>query len=303
MASRNQNRSEQQGGNARRNPQMEWRSSAQAGDEEVRGGPPRGNLRNANRMRQKREERNPIDQPNGWNIANDIAEGYEQATSQRKRRQQRPPKPSKPTEAVAPPRVITEGGFNDADFEIEGFSGMEPMQRRYTQNFDHSNFALIVERSYADLRGCEPTISRSMPFCMYMHYNTELLNAKLIDTDRMQNNIPTLASEGDVRDTLHSELNIHAPVAAYLENVGATHALNGDTIHMNLPPVAIPQLAIPAANAEPAIGAGSFGPVTADGHNVYEAYISPLVTRRAIEHTIAFNTQHNLEPNFQHFNH
>lgn len=65
----------------------------------------------------------------------------------------------------------------------------------------------------------------------------------------------------------------------YLDSIGNTVTVGGEEIKFNLPDVAIPQV----GNAN--VPAGSFDPVTAEGHNVYECCISPLVTANRVLNT------------------
>lgn len=176
-------------------------------------------------------------------------------------------------------------------FDIDMFHGAEPVQANYCQNLDHANFDLIMDVSHESIRNVDATFARKVPLVEYRHYNTMLLNAKILDVDRKQNHQNTLADEGDVMDLFPTDIAIHQPIYEYLANIGECITPSGDHVKMNLPNAAIPRLALAARQRQgeidvPAIDAGSFGPIRADNHNAYESYISPLVTRRAIENQI-----------------
>lgn len=55
-----------------------------------------------------------------------------------------------------------------------------------------------------------------------------------------------------------------------------TVTIGGDEVKFKLPGITIPQ----AADGD--IPAGSFGAITPENHNVYECYISPLVTSNRV---------------------
>lgn len=77
---------------------------------------------------------------------------------------------------------------------------------------------------------------------------------------------------GKCQDLLPEDLCVPDNLCHFLANIGNTTTLNGEEIKINIPDAAIPQ---PQAEDIPA---GSFGALTPENHNVYECYISPLVT-------------------------
>lgn len=62
----------------------------------------------------------------------------------------------------------------------------------------------------------------------------------------------------------------------YMTSVGNTTTVGGEEVKFNLPDAAVPQ------PADDVIPSGSFGALTPENHNVYECYISPLVTANRV---------------------
>lgn len=72
--------------------------------------------------------------------------------------------------------------INDEPLWQEGpFGGTHPATRLYSQNMDFSTYPLLCERVYADMEAEEPRLRRQMPFCIFQHAMTSLLNATIID--------------------------------------------------------------------------------------------------------------------------
>lgn len=86
---------------------------------------------------------------------------------------------------------------------------------------------------------------------------------RLLDAARCQNLLP-------------EDLCLPDNLFHYISSIGNTTTVNGEEIKFNLPDVAVPQ------PADDAIPSGSFGVITPENHNVYECYISPLVTANRV---------------------
>lgn len=149
-----------------------------------------------------------------------------------------------------------------------------PIQETYSQNFEYSGFIDQVERSYEMMRGIDPRLDRRMPFSMYQHSMCTILNSQLIDI--AQENGERKMGTGKCQDLLPEDLCVPENLYHFIANIGNTTTVNGEEIRFNLPDVAVPR---PQADDIPA---GSFGPLNAENHNVYECYISPLVTMNRV---------------------
>lgn len=249
-------------------------SHSKGGKPPQKGRPTR--RRDFNRLNKFNEEKAGTDWANQKDVEDKYSQRIQGNTAMWKPQpshDKRGPPPSRTMKNVVPSNV----------FDIDMFLGAEPTHARYCQNLEHGVFDVLMDQSHEHIRQVDSTFSRKVPLVEYRHYNTMLLNAKLIDIDRKQNHALTLSQEGDVTDLFPSDIAIHQPLYEYLSNIGECITPSGDHIQVNLPTGGIPQLAIAAEGDYPAIDSGSFGRITAANHNAYECYISPLVTRRAIE--------------------
>ncbi|GBP81124.1 hypothetical protein EVAR_88222_1 [Eumeta japonica] len=112
---------------------------------------------------------------------------------------------------------------------------------------------------------------------MFQHSMTTIHNCHLLDLtlDNGERKIDGSRCE----DLLPEDLCIPDNLYHYIASIGNTVTVEGEEIKFNLPDVAIPRA------AEGQIPAGSFGPVNANNHNVYECYISLLVTSNRVLNT------------------
>lgn len=159
-------------------------------------------------------------------------------------------------------------------YDLGPHSSSIPVQENYSQNFDFSGYIDQVERSYEAMRGIDPRLDRRMPFSMFQHSMCTILNCYLVDL--AQENGERKMGVGKCQDLLPEDLCVPENLFHYLANVGNTTTVNGEEIKFNLPEIAVPR---PQEGDFPA---GSFGPVNAENHNVYECYISPLVTMNRV---------------------
>ncbi|CAH2101168.1 unnamed protein product [Euphydryas editha] len=162
-------------------------------------------------------------------------------------------------------------------YDLGPHSNSIPVQETYSQNFEFGGFIDQVERTYEALRGVDPRLDRRMPFSMFQHSTTTILNCYLIDLT-LENGERKLDS-ARCQDLLPEDLCVPDNLYHYMASVGNKTTVNGEEIRFNLPDIAIPQV----ANGD--VPAGSFGPVTPETHNVYECYISPLVTSNRVLNT------------------
>lgn len=174
--------------------------------------------------------------------------------------------------------------------------GTHPVNRIYAQNMDMSNFPLLVERVYLDLEIENPRLRREIPYCMFLHYCTILLNVSIIDHVKTINAEDRYADEESPMNLIPEDLVVPAPIIEYIKNIANTTTPQGDLVRTNIPLACVPNQHIEAAGNIPEQTAGGFGVCGAANHNAYECYVSPLVTSRFIEATAAQNAAHEFGP-------
>lgn len=163
------------------------------------------------------------------------------------------------------------------------------MVNLYHQNFDFAVFSLLCERVFNELESVDCTIRNRLPFCLFQHNMTSMLNAKILSHVITENKEDCFSNEANPDSMWVDDLIIPAPIAEYFSCIGNTITPKGECVRLNLPEVAVPRHEQTADGAVPALPTGSFGPVIAANHNVYECYVSPLVTANLIAVNIAQN--------------
>lgn len=162
------------------------------------------------------------------------------------------------------------------------------MQETYSQNFEFSGYIDQIERTYESLRGVDPRLDRRMPFSMFQHSMTTILNCCLLDLTL--DNGERKIDSGRCQDLLPEDLCIPDNLYHYIASVGNTVTIGGEEVKFNLPDAAVPQA------ADDPVPAGSFGIVTPENHNVYECYISPLVTSNRVLNSRRDNQDPDIPP-------
>lgn len=154
-----------------------------------------------------------------------------------------------------------------------------------SHNFSFSAFPTLVREMHTLMSTNETTLSRSLPYCVFQHYLTTILNATLIKRTIVSNIEQRFVNEVDPFEVISADkLWIPAPFLEYLNGIGPALTASGDKVFVNLPTQGVPRL--PFAAADVNIPSGSFGTCDANNHNAYEEYVSPLVTSRLITKTI-----------------
>ena len=117
-------------------------------------------------------------------------------------------------------------------------------------------------------------LERELPYCIYQHVMTELLNAYLLHLGAMNTHSNPLVSIGA------NLCNIPEPIYDYICGIGTNIAKSGIEVHWNLQDIAIPQPSFKGDDDPSRLPcrSGTFGPVNATSHNVYECYFSPYIT-------------------------
>lgn len=180
--------------------------------------------------------------------------------------QVRDPESFRAKREVQPSRDLYDSG------PIAGFSAITKF---FGHNLDFSTFPALVERTYREILTVDERFSRKLPFSMFLHYHTVLLNSILIDVRANENKETKFQREGDVR--LYLDTIVPGAIGEYFSLITETSTQSGDVIRCNIPDTAIPLIGK---------NCGSFGEVNSTTHNLYECYVSPLVTRRRFEATI-----------------
>lgn len=152
----------------------------------------------------------------------------------------------------------------------------------YAQNFEFSGYVDLCERSYNQLGSIDPRLERRLPYSGFLHSMCNVLNAVAYDTT-VENGERKLDMTGRVQHYLLDDQLVPGELYEYLTNISNVTNPQGEEIKMNLPDIAVPHAATDAVGDVPAMRAGSFGLATAETHNVYECYISPLVTAGRVE--------------------
>lgn len=162
-------------------------------------------------------------------------------------------------------------------YDLGPHSSSIPVQETYSQNFEFGGFIDQIERTYESLRGIDPRLDRRMPFSMFQHSMSTILNCYLMDLT-LENGERRLDA-AKCQELLPEDLCIPENLYHYIVNVGNTTTVNGEEVKFNLPAIAIPQ------PADGDIPSGTFGVINAENHNVYECYIAPLITANRVLNT------------------
>lgn len=202
----------------------------------------------------------------------------ERSSGWKEKLQRRKAKPARDDPAVSYDFKATSetSPIDEPLYDLGPHTSSIPVQETYSQNVDLSGYIDQVERTYETLRGIDPRLDRRMPFSMFQHSMCSILNCYLMDLT-LDNGERKLGA-ARAQDMLPEDLIIPDNLFHYMASIGNTTTVNGEEIKFNLPDIAVPQAQDVARN----IPAGSFGDVNAQTHNVYECYISPLVTSNRV---------------------
>lgn len=161
---------------------------------------------------------------------------------------------------------------NEPQWDLGPHTAGIPTREIYSQNYDFSGFVDLNERTYNQLRGIDPRLERRLPYSMFLHANTTVLNAVLLDTTR-RNGENKVSESGMAQDILPEEYHVVGPIHEYMCQIGNTTTNDGDEVRFNLPDRCVP-----------GVGEfrGHFGPVNAVNHNAYECYVAPYVTAQRV---------------------
>lgn len=125
-------------------------------------------------------------------------------------------------------------------------------------------------KRHEKLRAIDPRSLERMPLSLFPHVCCNHLNLQVAEIAR-QNGQNVLNARTNLRDALPDYQCLPLPIVDYITHISNVLTPSGVEVKLNLPQIAIPQG--PINN----VASGTFGPVNALIHNVYEAYISQLV--------------------------
>lgn len=171
------------------------------------------------------------------------------------------------------------------------FRGSKPTGSMTSENYDFSMFPVLCRTVYRAMVKVEPYLPRKCPYPMFQHYCFMILNARIIDYQRVQNNHPDLYLYADLSESIRlQELLLPNVIFEYITMICNALTPSGEVIAWNLPSAAVPQgpivVADETAGTELVVQSGSFGQPTAENHNVYECYASTFVSQMYIIQTI-----------------
>lgn len=257
-------------------------------EDDAEGIPRSSRPRDINRMRDFNETQALASGSNNrWAESADATDRGQSRLQQQQRRPQR---------VGRPPKKATESSKVVESVESPLYDGMARGSRpNYTinsHNIELSTFPILVSQMFNSMLNKDQRLRRAMPFCAFLHYCTEVLNATLLARVIEQNSDTRFEDEQHPYDVLRmDEVLVPKPLALMISAVTNVICQNGERVYINLPNAAVPQHRVTAADIT-TIESGSFGAADADTHNAYECYVAPLVTRRLVEATREQNAAH-----------
>lgn len=178
------------------------------------------------------------------------------------------------------PKTTDEGVRDEPLYDIGPHSSLIPDYDVYCQNFEFSGLIPLINQTYEKLRGIDPRLHDRLPLSMFTHAMTTHVNLDILETARKAGqNVLNLRT--DAREILPDYQVIPQPIVDYMTHITDVITQDGKEIRLNLPGIAIPKGPI-TENGVEVMPSGSFGAINAVNHNVYECYISPLVTSNRV---------------------
>lgn len=106
-------------------------------------------------------------------------------------------------------------------------------------------------------------------------------NAVLIDSVYTNSERPLGTTSARAQSILPNAYTIPKPIVDYVQGFSTTLTPDGAEILPNVPPLAIPLTSYEDDDGN-VIPSGTYGPVTAETHNVYECYVCPYTTAQRV---------------------
>lgn len=206
-----------------------------------------------------------------------------------KRRQTKRPKGDGPTgKPVLPPRRKPPQDSVDRDepmFELDDLATLVPDHRINEVNLEYSGFVTLVEESYRSLSTADSRLTRQLTLGSFLHVMTEYLWTRIYILQRAFQKSPIGGEEFDFErliSLVHPETALMPQeIHEYLRGLGEYRDGYGNTWRPHLPAPAT------LRHRTAATPGGTFAPLAAANHNIYECYISPFITRSRVEAELA----------------
>lgn len=146
-----------------------------------------------------------------------------------------------------------------------------------------AGFEPLCATTYEVLQGLDSRLPRDLPYAGFLHTMGTFVNASLLDSVYENQERPFGEYTDKVSTILPQEFTIPKPIVDYVQGFSKILTPDGSEIRQSIPTIAIP-LASYEDEAGNVIPSGTFGPVNADTHNVYDCYVCPYTTaQRVIE--------------------
>ncbi|KAI9575532.1 hypothetical protein GQX74_015756, partial [Glossina fuscipes] len=250
---------------------------------------------------QRRQRQRDVDRMRDYNLrrheeqfgdgnwANQVQneEAYNESTQRIQHKRNPPPnkgprnsRPKQETEPAIRPST-TKTAPKDEPLYTGNNRGSKPVKKTLAQNMECAGFIPLVRQVYDRIAVEDQRIPRNLPFPIFQHAMCGFLVALQLHQAKYVLKVPGLQTMMDPLSAISAEeYNIPIPIFEYICGFSPTITPAGDKVYWNLPSVAIPK--DETLHNKTKVRAGSFGPITAENHNVYECYISPYVTSQYV---------------------
>uniref|UniRef100_A0A1B0FG57 Uncharacterized protein n=1 Tax=Glossina morsitans morsitans TaxID=37546 RepID=A0A1B0FG57_GLOMM len=190
------------------------------------------------------------------------------------------PRPKQEAEPAIRPST-TQTAPRDEPLYTGNNRGSKPVKKTLAQNLECSGFIPLICQVYDRIAVEDQRIPRNLPYPIFQHAMCEFLVAFQLHQAKYVLKVPALQTIMDPLAAISAEeYNIPIPIFEYICGFSPTITPTGDKVYWNLPSVAIPKAEEVHNNRT--FRSGSFGPITAENHNVYECYISPYITSQYV---------------------
>lgn len=142
---------------------------------------------------------------------------------------------------------------------------------------------------HSHLEAENPLVRREMPFAAFQRVMTSILNAVIIDHVQTVNAEDRHSNEAIPLNLIPDTTYTPAPIMEYFQSISNTTTPQDDLVKINIPEIAVPNGRTSAVGDISKYPAGGFGPCTTASHNIYECYVSPLVTSQLVMETLDQN--------------
>lgn len=145
-----------------------------------------------------------------------------------------PPRLRRPTRATGPVRTETPSAPTNTPLYEGQTRGGHAILFINSQNTDYSTFTIVARELFLMMQATETTLSRVLPFAVFQHYLSEILNATIIKRSILQNVEGRFAF-----DVIHAE-HYTFQNQNFINGIGVNLLQNADKVYVNLPNPRIP---------------------------------------------------------------